>query len=82
MYCIFWPLIHKFYIFKKKQYLWANCPLGELSADELSVGRIVRGLIVRGRIVRGQIVLQPFYEPQFFIYIDILNFDKLDYITL
>ena len=38
----------------KKQYLWTNCPLGELSAGELSVGRIVRGQIVRGRIVVGE----------------------------
>ena len=43
MYCIFWPLIHKFVNFYEKQYLWANCPLGELSASELSVGELSAG---------------------------------------
>ena len=27
MYCIFWPLIHKFVNFYDKQYSWGNCPL-------------------------------------------------------
>ena len=49
MYCIFWPLIHKFVrkaIFLEELSVselsvgrivrWANCPLGELSVGELS----------------------------------------------